>query len=89
MTTIKLTAKRQATFPAEVCAALGVKAGDRIELESRTQGRGRVWVLKPVTSTARPWFGILNKYARKSARPWNRERDGDATGRAWTRESGK
>jgi bifunctional DNA-binding transcriptional regulator/antitoxin component of YhaV-PrlF toxin-antitoxin module len=89
MLTIKLTAKRQATFPAEVCEALGVKPGDRIELEARTQGKGRVWVLKPVTSKARPWFGVLGRYARKSARPWSRERDGDATGRAWAKESAK
>ncbi len=89
MTTIKLTAKRQATFPAEVCAALGVKHGDRIELEARTLGKERVWVLKPVADKARSWFGVLSKYARKSSRPWSRELDGDATGRAWAKESGK
>ena len=89
MTTIKLTAKRQATFPAEVCAELGVKHGDRIELEARTQGKEPIWVLKPVVSATRPWFGILSKYAKKSSLPWSRERDGDATGRVWAKESGK
>ena len=89
MTTIKLTAKRQATFPAEVCAALGVNPGDRIELKACTQKGGRVWVLKPIVSKERSWSGILSKYARKAARPWSRERDGDTTGRTWAKESGK
>jgi len=30
---VKITAKRQVTFPARVLDALGVKPGDRIELE--------------------------------------------------------
>ena len=30
---VKITAKRQVTFPARVLEALGVKPGDRIELE--------------------------------------------------------
>lgn len=87
MTTIKLTAKRQATFPSEVCDALGVKPGDRIALHAQTQKGERVWVLKPVRAPKRPWLFSLAKYARNASRPWTRERDGDATARAWTEES--
>ena len=35
---VKITAKRQVTFPARVLEALGVKAGDRIELEEGPDG---------------------------------------------------
>ncbi|HTQ99777.1 MAG TPA: AbrB/MazE/SpoVT family DNA-binding domain-containing protein [Candidatus Acidoferrum sp.] len=38
MLMIKITAKRQATFPAKVLSALGVKPGDRIALEASPQG---------------------------------------------------
>lgn len=40
---IKLTTKRQATFPAQVVDALGVGPGDRIELIESADG----WVLRP------------------------------------------
>lgn len=35
---VKVTAKRQVTFPAWVLEALGVKPGDRLELEERPEG---------------------------------------------------
>ena len=35
---IKLTAKRQVTIPARVLAALGVKPGDRLEIEEGPNG---------------------------------------------------
>jgi AbrB family looped-hinge helix DNA binding protein len=35
---VKITAKRQVTFPARVLDALGVKPGDRIELEEGPEG---------------------------------------------------
>lgn len=35
---VKITAKRQVTFPARVLEALGVKPGDRLELEERPDG---------------------------------------------------
>lgn len=89
MTTIKITAKRQATFPSEVCDALGVKPGDRITLHEQTQKGERVWVLKPVRAPKRPWLFSLSKYAKNAAQPWTREQDGDATARAWTEESGQ
>lgn len=36
--TIKITSKRQVTFPARVLAALGVQPGDRIELHESNEG---------------------------------------------------
>ena len=35
---VKVTAKRQVTFPARVLDALGVKPGDRLELEEGPHG---------------------------------------------------
>ena len=35
---VKITAKRQVTFPARVLNALGVKPGDRIEIEEGPDG---------------------------------------------------
>ena len=40
---VKITAKRQVTFPARVMEALGVKPGDRIEIEEGPDG----FVLRP------------------------------------------
>lgn len=35
---VKVTAKRQVTFPARVLQALGVKPGDRLEIREGAQG---------------------------------------------------
>ena len=40
---VKITAKRQVTFPARVLDALGVKPGDQLELQESTEG----FVLRP------------------------------------------
>jgi bifunctional DNA-binding transcriptional regulator/antitoxin component of YhaV-PrlF toxin-antitoxin module len=65
MLKIKLTTKRQATFPAKVCRALGVSAGDEVILEPRTEADGSTsWRLKPESSRPRSWLGSLNAYAK-------------------------
>ena len=83
MKTIKLTSKRQATFPAELCKEMGIQPGDQLQLIAGTRNGERVWTLKPVHKGPAPYFGVLRKYVKKGARPWSRERDGDATGAAW------
>ncbi|MGH8611586.1 MAG: AbrB/MazE/SpoVT family DNA-binding domain-containing protein [Gammaproteobacteria bacterium] len=40
---VKITAKRQVTFPARVLEALGVKPGDQIELQESQEG----FILRP------------------------------------------
>ena len=76
MTTIKITAKRQATFPSEVCDALGVKPGERIALHEQHQKGERVGVLQPVRApkSARPFS--LSRYAKRAAQPGARALDG-------------
>jgi bifunctional DNA-binding transcriptional regulator/antitoxin component of YhaV-PrlF toxin-antitoxin module len=61
---LKLTAKRQATLPADTCEALGVKPGDIITLESRIEGGERLWLLRPAPRRPRPWVGCLASHAR-------------------------
>jgi bifunctional DNA-binding transcriptional regulator/antitoxin component of YhaV-PrlF toxin-antitoxin module len=87
MATIKLTAKRQATFPAEVCEQLGIRSGDSLEiLPMRCKGE-TVWLLKPPARTPSSWIGSLRKYA--SGKPWTREEHGDAAGRLMAAESNR
>jgi bifunctional DNA-binding transcriptional regulator/antitoxin component of YhaV-PrlF toxin-antitoxin module len=62
--TIKLTSKRQVTFPAEVCESLGVGAGDRLVLTSMMVKGRTVWMIEPPQPDDSAWFGALHKYAR-------------------------
>ncbi len=64
MATIRLTAKRQATFPRSVCEALRLAPGDAISLDAAVVEGERVWVLRAVRTPAPAWFGRLRRYAR-------------------------
>ncbi len=61
-----MTAKRQATFPAELCHDLGLQPGDSVDLEARTDDGRKIWVLKRASGTARPWVGSLKKHYRNN-----------------------
>lgn len=61
---IKLTSKRQATFPAAVCESLGVGAGDRLVLTSMLVNGRTVWVIEPPQPDDSAWYGALRKYVR-------------------------
>jgi len=64
---IKLTSKRQATFPAAMCRELGVKPGDELILERRTIDGQMAWILQTPRATAWPWYGRLRRYAKGKA----------------------
>ena len=64
---VKMTTKRQATFPAALCRELGLKPGDTVDLEPRIDDGRKIWVLKRAAGTARPWVGSLKNYYRKNA----------------------
>lgn len=49
MSTIKLTSKRQATLPKELCDELHVGPGDELIVERRTIDGETAWVLRPRT----------------------------------------
>jgi bifunctional DNA-binding transcriptional regulator/antitoxin component of YhaV-PrlF toxin-antitoxin module len=61
-TTIRLTSKRQATFPRELCEELGLEPGDELELIPRVEDGEKVWVLQRTKEPERPWLGSLKKY---------------------------
>jgi len=64
---VKLTSKRQATFPIDLCHDLGLQPGDAIELEPRIDEGRKYWVLKKAAGKARPWVGSLKNYYSNSA----------------------
>jgi len=64
LATIKLTSKRQATFPRAVCKEMDVKPGDALTLEQRVVDGERVWILRPEARSDAEWFGCLRSYAR-------------------------
>jgi bifunctional DNA-binding transcriptional regulator/antitoxin component of YhaV-PrlF toxin-antitoxin module len=61
---LKITSKRQATFPSRVCKELGVKAGQEIVLEKKEVEGEAAWVLRPKRSDNQAWYGSLRKYAK-------------------------
>ena len=89
MPSIKLTSKRQATFPVEVCRQLGVSPGDTLELSAIRHRAETVWILKAAKLQRPSWLGRLSKYAKNAPEPWSREIHGEATARAMAKESGK
>ena len=66
--TVRLSSKRQATFPAQLCKELGVKAGDDLILERKNIGGSMAWVLKPKKNPAATWFTGLQNYATHKER---------------------
>ena len=62
--TIKLTAKRQATFPAGLCRDIALQPGDRVALERRQIDGRLAWVMRSVSDRRDPsWFGVLRSFA--------------------------
>ncbi len=64
MAVIRLTTKRQATLPRELCEELRVRAGDSLVVEARVVGSERVWLLKPAPAAEPRWFARLRRYGR-------------------------
>lgn len=63
MLKVKLSSKRQATFPRGVCESLGLEPGDEIVLEPRITDGEETWSLRPAKARQRPWLHRLNRYA--------------------------
>lgn len=61
--TIRLTSKRQATLPVQLCRELGLQPGDELIVERQKNDEGDVWILKLKPQHSQTWFGRLNKYA--------------------------
>lgn len=62
MLKVKLSSKRQATFPKRVCDTLGVGPGDEIILDRRIEADKEVWFLRSAKPQNREWLGCLSAY---------------------------
>jgi bifunctional DNA-binding transcriptional regulator/antitoxin component of YhaV-PrlF toxin-antitoxin module len=86
MSTIKITTKRQATLPVELCRELGVQPGDELRIEKKLIRGKRVWTLQP-DSPPDSWFGSLRKYARGKSH--SRESIRRSIGKGLAKEKGR
>lgn len=81
MLKVKLSTKRQATFPRGVCESLGLEPGDEIVLEPKITNGEETWELRPVKARQRPWLHCLNRYATGKDHSMERIRASIAKGR--------
>lgn len=81
MLKIKVSAKRQATFPRQVCESLGVEPGDDLFLDQQMQSGKAVWVIRPAKELERPWLGSLRPYASGKDHDMESVRESMAKGR--------
>ena len=63
MTLIRLTVKRQATLPKQLCEEMRLRPGDSLVVDERVIEGKRVWLLRPVDRIDTPWFARLKRYA--------------------------
>lgn len=66
MTTLTVTARGQVTFRKEVLQHLGIKPGDKIELDLLPEGRGALRAAKPAGTIA-GFVGLLAGKSHKVA----------------------
>ncbi|MGJ8641338.1 MAG: AbrB/MazE/SpoVT family DNA-binding domain-containing protein [Opitutaceae bacterium] len=81
MLKVKLSTKRQATFPRAVCESLGLEPGDEIVLEPKNTDGEETWELRPAKARQRPWLHRLNRYAAEKDHSMERIRASIAKGR--------
>jgi AbrB family looped-hinge helix DNA binding protein len=66
MTKLTVTAKGQVTFRKEVLQHLGIKPGDKIELDLLPDGRGLLKAARP-SGTIKGFVGLLAGRTKKTA----------------------
>ena len=64
MAVLKMTSKRQVTFPVSVCHELNLKEGQSIRLEKHLVDGATAWLLRTTHSESDTWYGSLKKYAQ-------------------------
>ncbi len=61
---IRMTTKRQATFPRQLCEEMRLQPGNAIEIEPMTLNGRRVWVLSALPELPNmDWVGSLRRSA--------------------------
>jgi bifunctional DNA-binding transcriptional regulator/antitoxin component of YhaV-PrlF toxin-antitoxin module len=79
MTTLTVTARGQVTFRKEVLQHLGIKPGEKIELDLLPDGRGVIKAARP-TGTIAGFVGLLAGRTKKVA---TIEEINEATAQSW------
>jgi bifunctional DNA-binding transcriptional regulator/antitoxin component of YhaV-PrlF toxin-antitoxin module len=79
MTTLTVTAKGQVTFRKDVLQHLGIRPGEKIELDLLPDGRGLLKAARPA-GTIDGFVGLLSGRTKKVA---SIEEMNDATAQAW------
>ena len=79
MTLLTVTARGQVTFRKDVLQHLGIKPGDKIELDLLPDGRGVLKAARPA-GTIKDFVGLLAGRTRKVA---TIEEINEATARGW------
>ncbi len=82
MTTLTVTAKGQVTFRKDVLQHLGIRPGEKIELDLLPDGKGLLKAARP-GGTIDGFVGLLAGRTRKVA---SIEEMNDATAQAWAGE---
>ncbi len=82
MTTLTVTARGQVTFRKEVLQHLGIKPGDKIELQLLPDGRGVITAAR-ATGTIASFIGMLSGRTEKVA---TIEEINEASARGWAGE---
>ncbi len=79
--TAKMSTRRQATFPAATCKALGLEPGDTVRFERHKIGGRTVWVVRgPEPDWS--WFGAGRAYASGKSHDMSDVRESVARKRA-------
>lgn len=79
MTTLSVTARGQVTFRREVLQHLGIKPGEKIELDLLPDGRAELKAALP----SAPITGFIGLLAGKSSKVATIEEIGDAAAKGW------
>ena len=79
MATLTVSAKGQVTFRKDVLQHLGIKPGEKIELDLLPDGRGMLKAARP-SGTIEGFFGLLAGRTKKVA---TIEEINEATAQAW------
>jgi bifunctional DNA-binding transcriptional regulator/antitoxin component of YhaV-PrlF toxin-antitoxin module len=79
MTTLTVTERGQVTFRKDVLQHLGIKAGDKIELDLLPDGRGMLKAARP-SQTIQDFVGLLAGQTKKVA---TIDEINEATAQAW------
>lgn len=81
MVTVKVSSKRQVTFPKRVCESLGIQTGDEILLDRHVESGREVWYLVPAKAQGRSWLGALKDYSAGKNHEMEAVRESVAKGR--------